>query len=292
MNLIETTWYVCLRKRAANHSIISGGNHTFMLVPKPKHALTADPFIIEHDGKLFIFAELMQESAHKGVLAVCKYNGDAFTNWEVVINEEFHLAFPNMFKHNGKLYMIPDGSYHGQLVVYRCDEFPLKWTKVRIIAQGEKFADSVILDDGLLLSYHMQKDGNSLTLLKVSEGQASQLGVIASAPDTDKNLRPAGQCFIENGVLYRPAQDCKKAYGAALDIRQVTPQEGRLPKEEIVKHIEPNDIKTQRKKLNKIGIHTYNRTEHFEVVDIKVKCGFSVGYLFAKLKGRLQRGGK
>ena len=38
----------------------------------------------------------------------------------------------------------------------------------------------------------------------------------------DRTARPAGNMVRRGGVLYRPVQDCRRAYGAALSFMRVT----------------------------------------------------------------------
>lgn len=57
--------------------------------------------------------------------------------------------------------------------------------------------------------------------------------------------------------------------------------------EKHIKSIRPNEIKTNVRIHRIAGIHTYNRIDAFEVVDLKL-CTFSIKHTFLKLKIVLQ----
>lgn len=62
----------------------------------------------------------------RGVLGcLCLSDGD--TCFKEVLNENFHLSYPNVFEYDGSIYMLPETFESNQLRLYKCVSFPYKW---------------------------------------------------------------------------------------------------------------------------------------------------------------------
>lgn len=85
-----------------------------------------------------------------------------------------------------------------------------------------------------------------------------------------------GGVFLYNNSAYYPAQDNRRTYGGAIDIKRINYEKGKFSVE-IVKHIEsPN-------KLYPLGIHTLNEYKGIVVIDVKGYRYGKIGELMAKL---------
>ena len=82
----------------------------------------------------------------KGVIKMTKTKDLKFwTNPIVVLEEEFHLSYPNVFEINGQIYMIPETGKNGSVQLYVPNEDLTKWSLFRTLLTGRNYVDSSIL---------------------------------------------------------------------------------------------------------------------------------------------------
>lgn len=70
----------------------------------------ADPFVYEKDGVTYLFYEAFDLVQQKGLIGYSVFNqltgeGSAPT---IIIDEPFHLSFPNIFEYAGDIYIMPE----------------------------------------------------------------------------------------------------------------------------------------------------------------------------------------
>jgi hypothetical protein len=66
----------------------------------------ADPFMIKKDAKYFMFFEVMDRNNNEGNIAYAESSD--LKNWKykkVILDEKFHLSYPNVFKWKGEYYL-------------------------------------------------------------------------------------------------------------------------------------------------------------------------------------------
>ncbi len=51
----------------------------------------------------------------------------------LALDEPWHLSYPFIFQHQGKMYMVPEGYGSGALRLYRASDFPLRWEFDRVL---------------------------------------------------------------------------------------------------------------------------------------------------------------
>lgn len=76
-----------------------------------------------------------------------------------------------------------------------------------------------------------------------------------------KSSRPAGKVFSENGLLYRPSQNCSHHYGYGFNLSEITQLSEERYAETIVSSVEPNWDKRI------LGTHTFNREHKLHIID-------------------------
>jgi len=64
----------------------------------------------------------------------------------VAITEPYHLSFPYLFLYGKEIYMCPESSENRDIRVYRCLEFPLKWTLAKVLMSGVNAVDTLIFE--------------------------------------------------------------------------------------------------------------------------------------------------
>lgn len=105
----------------------------------------ADPFVAENAGKRYIFVEEFPYATRKGVISVFEVDEARARRLGVALEEPYHLSFPFVFQKDGGYYMVPEGQGGGELVLYECTNFPLKWRRKKII-MSKVCADTIIFE--------------------------------------------------------------------------------------------------------------------------------------------------
>ena len=185
-----------------------------------------------------------------------------------VIEEPWHLSYPFLIEHGGELWMIPEGSTSGAVWIYRCVAFPHRWERHGALMQGIEAADcTIVRHDGRFFMTSVTRDG---------AGGYSDILRIHHAPDLfgpweEHALRPimieacaarpAGAIVARDGVLWRPAQDCRGGYGRALNlvrIDRLTPDDYR---QTCMGTVQPGPLFPGER------LHTLNRAGRLECID-------------------------
>lgn len=242
----------------------------FILLPNPKYAWAADPFLVKFKGKIYLFAELyLYKSERNGVIGYCEYQDGHFGEWTVTMDRHWHLSYPNVFVYDDKLYMCPESYQRNDVSIYQLQEFPNQWKKVVTLIDNEKCADSTFFQydgESYLFTFKpsFRQCGGELYLYHIKDGHIDDGQYIT---DSKISARPGGNILNISGKHIRISQDCSNGYGCGLvfsEIRSVWPQY----KEQIIKRISAADIPGFNKRKY-IGVHTYNTLDGIEVVDLK-----------------------
>ncbi len=266
--LFAESWNVAFRKMPTG-SILSDRDAPFHVIPNPLRYWAADPFIIERNGDTFIFAELYDYFLRRGILGCCQIINNRPTAWIPVIQEPFHLSYPCVAEADGAIYLIPESCAAEALIAYKAVEFPYKWEKHAIIRDHVHFADTTPLENGLALT-HQVSDPQSpkLTLIDLKRIR-SDITISDAIPFQS---RPAGQFFEHNGQRTRPAQlstDSGNGYGKGLIFYHCEIDTDQYSEKEI-QRILPSFLSYDRP-IYLDGMHTYNSSSHYEVIDIKTR---------------------
>ena len=260
-------YYIAFRNR--NRKSI---DEKWIVIPSSLGNWYADPFLFEWEGHRFLFAERMNRWRLIGSIAVCeiKENGDV-TQFREVLSEPFHLSYPNVFEHDGEVYMIPESGWNKDIRLYNATDFPIKWELVKILVKGANYVDTSFLteienDKAILNSYNWDTRKSCFFELDFNALELKRL------PDNSLmlNERNGGNAFTSDGVNYRVLQDCTEHYGSKVVVRRIDNtnfadgQASDSPFLEIL----PEDLSLNRK-WAVTQCHTYNRSEHLEVIDFK-----------------------
>jgi hypothetical protein len=189
----------------------------------------ADPFFSEQGGETFLFFEEIEAATGKGVIAAARLTPEGgLTDVRTVLEREFHLSYPFVFRHGEDTFLMPESAQAGRLDVYRATEFPWRWEYFRTLLDG------VYLVDGTLFEYNGKfwlfgairvAGGSSQDELYLFSGP-TPFGPFAPHPKNPvvsdvRRARPAGRIFYDGQRLIRPAQDCSLHYGRAVEFREI-----------------------------------------------------------------------
>ncbi|MDG5799796.1 hypothetical protein QA597_05390 [Marinilabiliaceae bacterium ANBcel2] len=180
----------------------------------------ADPFVLEVDSGYFLFVEHVSDSNGN----ISWFYSDDFINWEfgdTVIDEIFHLSYPQIFTYNEEFYIIPESGQSEQVLLYKADKFPDKWSIADTLINDMVFKDPALLikdDNFYLFGYdekYVQRLYFSNTLFdNWQEHSASPLGI-------GNTKRPGGRIFEYNDAIYLPVQGTKRGYGSKLYLHKI-----------------------------------------------------------------------
>lgn len=115
-------------------------------IENPKNTFLADPFLLEENGRTYCFAEEMCFDDRKGCIAVYDLTDPVPVRIGEAIRESFHMSFPFLFRHESKIYMVPETSENRDVRVYECVGFPDKWELRKVLMTGVSTADTMLFE--------------------------------------------------------------------------------------------------------------------------------------------------
>ena len=262
--LYAESWNVAFRKKPQG-TILEDRASVFTVVPNHFRFWAADPFVFEHEGKIYIFAELYDYVLRRGVIGVAEYRGDnRFSQWRVVLKESFHMSYPFVFRMGGEIYMIPETHRRKGLLLYRATKFPDQWELDKILREDVAWVDTTIIPDGDGFLGFAQSITNGETRdITIRLNSNLQLIREESCKHQDPvRQRPGGRMFRRNEEIIRITQDCVDDYGKALFFCfEETGERIRIAPDELC----------FSKSISIDGMHTYSATGTMEVIDIKTR---------------------
>jgi hypothetical protein len=238
------------------------------LVP-PKDRTWADPFVLEKNGRYFVFFEELPFAAKKAHISMIEVTREGASPPVKVLERDYHLSYPFLVEQDGELYMIPESAQNRSLEVYRCIDFPLRWRLEKTLLDGLRCVDATFhRDAGRWWMFANVAAGGSRMFddelyLFHAESLLGRWRPHRRNPvkSDARCARPAGQLYWKNGALYRPAQVCVPLYGAGLSINRVL----RLTPDEYAERQVERVLPAPGSGL--LGLHTVNRAGELTVVD-------------------------
>lgn len=238
----------------------------FRWVESPKGRFYADPFILEVDGRPWLFFEDCDYATQRGRISCTEIRDGAMVNPVTALERPYHLSYPCVFRDGNELYMIPETSSIGTVELYRCVRFPDAWELERELFRGRAVDTTIWIDGGLYWFF---------STLQEPRGYATQLWIFyansltgkwmphpASPISTDiRNSRGAGAIFRHNGKLFRPSQDCSKTYGYSFTLNEIVVLDPCRYQETPGVTVGPSWTRGLK------GTHTYSRASQVEVID-------------------------
>lgn len=224
----------------------------------------ADPFILDiTDNDYIVLVEEWYNPIRRGRISKLIVDKHSFKLKDIktILELDSHLSFPFIQREKDAIYIIPENSATGKLPRYKYN--PLN---------DDISFDSIICNDRLTDSVPFNYNGEELMFsTKLPDANGKDLGIYKKDNngtyiqyDTyhfEENLsRMAGDVFICNEKLYRPAQVCIKSYGDAVSIQEISYDNGKFQFKELRRIYSPS------KQFN-LGFHTFNIYNGHIVVD-------------------------
>jgi len=262
-------WHVAIRLRpSAEDGVPVLGPEGFRRLADDGNRFYADPFLFERGGETFLFVEEFPYATGKGLLSLARIEPDGTVPVpRPILEGPDHLSYPFVFAAEGNIWMIPETSARRTVELYRADPFPDRWVLHQVLIEGADLADATLLWRGglwWLFAASRQRWTSSWDALSLYRA-GSLFGPWEPHPANPVRVdlasaRPGGRILEIGGRLIRPAQDCVGGYGARLAFAEIE----RLDEDGFEQRI----VATAQPWGRNSGLHSYDRTEAFEVIDL------------------------
>ena len=227
VSLKTTRWSVAY----SYHNNFSKSLWRYKEIKNPKGRFLADPFVIENDDENFIFVEDLFFNDNKGRISAIKVDGDNYDFLGVVLEEDFHLSFPFVFKEGNDIYMIPESCMNSDIRLYKSIEFPLKWKFEKQLMVNVDAADTMLFkNDNLwfmftnICSAGMGDHQSELHIFYSKDLHGDEwIPIKERNPVIFDSLKGRNGGFFEhNGKLYRVNQVHGQAhYGKSFSVNEI-----------------------------------------------------------------------
>lgn len=195
---------------------------------EPPGRFLADPFAVEQEekGDLLLIAEDYHWKAAKGRISSVQLTGERVGEPQLLFDLPFHMSYPYLFRHEGRLFCVPETSEAGEVRLYVLDERTLEPRLDRVLISGRRLVDGTIFQhEGrwwLLATDEANGANDKLHAWMAPDLRGPWTEHPANPIKTDpRSSRPAGRPFVHDGRLYRPGQDCSRVYGGAVAINRI-----------------------------------------------------------------------
>lgn len=247
----------------------------FNIIKNRKNRFIADPFVIKAKNKNYIFVEDYSFKNKKGFISCYEIDNDREKFLGKVVEEDFHLSFPFLFRYEEKLYMCPETHEKNEIRIYECLEFPIKWQYLKTLKKNICAVDTLLFQKNSLWWLLTNTDNNNINSFSELSIFYSDEGPLTNnwKPHkknpviVDANIARNGGLILDNDLIYRVNQKVGfNTYGREFDINLIKSINENDFIEEKIDNIKPNFFK------NIYGTHHMVYNEDYCVVDF-VKRG-------------------
>ena len=192
----------------------------------------ADPFFIYDNNTYYLFVELKGQR-NADIALFTSANGMDYEYEGIVIDEKFHVSYPQVFKHKNEIYMLPETKQSGNVTLYKAIDFPMKWEISDTLIKNRRLKDAtILLEKNLMVAVddHMNQlffESDSLH----GEWKESKRFNGRKGNET----RPGGRFFKFQNDWYLPVQDRTYGYGSGISIYKLKDSEQTISLELVEK---------------------------------------------------------
>lgn len=183
----------------------------------------ADPFIVKEDSRFYLFFEIFNKELERGQIGLAiSADGLKWEYQQVVLSENFHLSYPQVFKVEDEMFMLPETIETNRVLLYKAKQFPNQWEVACELLDGNFMDPSIIKYDNKWWIFAGTEGGN-LHLFH-SEQLEGPYFVHPQSPIITSNLmisRPGGRFIFSDGTIYRYTQADYPHYGDSVRVFKV-----------------------------------------------------------------------
>jgi len=215
-------------------------------LPTPKAGTyIADPFALIRNGRIHILCEQFDYRTSKGRIVCIEINEQGLPSEpKVAIDLPVHVSYPYILEREGEIYCIPETAEAREIALYKAEEFPVEWTRLKPLVDNFPGLDVTVFEYEkrwwLSCTAWEGRSSHRLFVWHASDLLGPWKPHAANPVKTDiRSSRPAGTPFLHSGCLYRPAQDCSRTYGGRIVLNRVVRLTPTEFKEEQAAVVEP-----------------------------------------------------
>jgi hypothetical protein len=187
----------------------------------PNTQFLADPFFIKEKDTFYIFFEHKRVNIHPAEIGLfTSVDGKKIEYKGTVLKEKFHLSYPQVFKHKGVFYMLPETQGANNVLLYKAMRFPYQWTVVDTLLYNTKLKDPTIYLSDTLNILVGSDDAYQLKLFNAKSLDGKWLPHKRHVVSQGTESRPGGRFLKNKNGLVLPVQNCTKDYGYGLSLYQ------------------------------------------------------------------------
>jgi hypothetical protein len=265
---LEHEWFVARRRVPASGPTLPSDLSGFEIIRAPAGHFYADPFLIEVDGRHHLFVEDYTFANKRAAISTLELRPDGTIGPPVVVlDRPYHLSYPFVFRHDGELYLVPEAKGSARVQLYRAVQFPDQWELASIVADFPAADPTILVRDGRLWLFVTRalrgtNPWDELFLYHADDLAGPWIPHPRNPVVSDvRSARPAGRVFERDGVLYRPAQDCSRAYGWRISWNRIEVLSTTEYREAPVATTQPTGVPNVER------THCYDTDGTFEVLD-------------------------
>ena len=187
----------------------------------------ADPFFIKEKDSFYLFTELKGEE-NADIALFTSTDGLDYNYKGIVLNEDFHLSYPQVFKYKEEFYMLPETKQSGNVLLYKAENFPYKWKIEDTLIRNVQVKDpSILLSPELNLIVTVDDHMNQL-LFTADSLKGTWKEVKNYNSKMGNETRPGGRFFKFKNEWYLPVQDRSLGYGSGISLYKLNNSAGNL----------------------------------------------------------------
>lgn len=266
--------YIGIKKKWSvsfvNESKIEIDFKKLITIKNPPNRFLADPFVIKKNNRNICFVEDYCFKKKRAKISAYELFKNDYKKIGTALEEDFHLSFPFVFKHNQEIFMIPETGEVNEIRLYKCINFPLEWRFQKTLIKNIDAVDTVVFkkeDKWYLLSNvcssFINEHDSELHLYTSKNLFGNNWSKSENNPiilDSEK-ARNGGFFSFQNSY-YRVNQVHKKnQYGYSLKINKINLINENLYQEKEVNEFKPIFINSIK------GTHHFQMNEEFSVID-------------------------
>ena len=179
----------------------------------------ADPFMVRYGNQWLMFFEIENRCTDKGEIGLAT-SPDALS-WAfqgIVLEEPFHLSYPQVFEHGGVWYLLPEAAASGGTRLYQADASPTgPWHLATVLINAPLVDPTLFCHDGRwwLLALKGFRVEDELVLYHADRLAGPWRPHLANPVlrHDRRAARPAGRVIRYQDALIRFSQDYTAYYG-------------------------------------------------------------------------------
>jgi hypothetical protein len=178
----------------------------------------ADPFLFHEKGTYYLFFEHQLKIGPARIGLLQSSDGMNYSFKGNIINETFHLSFPQIFKYKNNYYILPESAAAGQVILYKAVNFPLEWKISDTLIKNIKLKDpAILISDSLNLLTGLDDKWNQQVFKADSLLGKWKKDASFNTKKGDE-IRPAGNFFSIGESWYLPFQNNLEGYGTGVSL--------------------------------------------------------------------------